>query len=80
LTTPREGDAVIAREPTVKAVEDLAGRSVALLQFTPSHGMLIDALDNSSLTARRKDSVKLVFINAEEGTAGVRAALESGRR
>jgi outer membrane protein OmpA-like peptidoglycan-associated protein/ABC-type amino acid transport substrate-binding protein len=72
------GDAVIARDPAVKAVEDLAGRSVALLQFTPSHGMLIDAIDNSSLTARRKDSVKMVFINAEEGTAGVRAALESG--
>ncbi|MCM8595441.1 phosphate ABC transporter substrate-binding/OmpA family protein [Accumulibacter sp.] len=72
------GDAVIARDPSVKAIEDLAGRSVALLQFTPSHGMLIDALDNSSLTARRKDSVKMVFINAEEGTAGVRAAIESG--
>ena len=72
------GDAVIASDPAVKSIEDLAGRSVALLQFTPSHGMLIDALDNSSLTARKKESVKLVFINAEEGTAGVRAALESG--
>jgi outer membrane protein OmpA-like peptidoglycan-associated protein/ABC-type nitrate/sulfonate/bicarbonate transport system substrate-binding protein len=72
------GDAVIARDAAVRAVEDLAGRSVALLQFTPSHGMLIDALDNSSLTARKKDSVKMVYINAEEGTAGVRAALESG--
>lgn len=72
------GDAVIARDPAVKSIEDLAGRSVALLQFTPSHGMLIDAIDNSSLTARKKDSVKMVFINAEEGTAGVRAALEAG--
>ncbi|HRD93182.1 MAG TPA: phosphate ABC transporter substrate-binding/OmpA family protein [Accumulibacter sp.] len=72
------GDAVIASDPAVKAIEDLAGRSVALLQFTPSHGMLIDALDNASLTARKKESVKIVFINAEEGTAGVRAALESG--
>ena len=78
LTTGQGGDAVIARDPAVRAVEDLAGRSVALLQFTPSHGMLIDALDNSSLTARKKDSVKMVYINAEEGTAGVRAALESG--
>lgn len=72
------GDAVIASDPAVKAIEDLAGRSVALLQFTPSHGILIDALDNASLTARKKESVKIVFINAEEGTAGVRAALESG--
>jgi NitT/TauT family transport system substrate-binding protein len=61
------GDAVIARDAAVKAVEELAGRSVALLQFTPSHGMLIDAIDNSSLTARKKESIKMVFINAEEG-------------
>jgi outer membrane protein OmpA-like peptidoglycan-associated protein/ABC-type amino acid transport substrate-binding protein len=72
------GDAVIARDPAIRSIEDLAGRSVALLQFTPSHGMLIDAIDNSSLTARKKESVKTVFINAEEGTAGVRAAYESG--
>ena len=72
------GDAVIARDPAIRSIEDLAGRSVALLQFTPSHGMLIDAIENSSLTARKKESVKTVFINAEEGTAGVRAALESG--
>ncbi len=73
------GDAVIARDPAVRSIEDLAGRSVALLQFTPSHGMLIDAIDNSSLSARKKESIKTVFINAEEGTAGVRAAFESGK-
>ena len=73
------GDAVIAKDPAIRSIEDLAGRSVALLQFTPSHGMLIDAIDNSSLSARKKESVKTVFINAEEGTAGVRAAYESGK-
>ncbi|MBS1198513.1 MAG: OmpA/MotB domain protein [Proteobacteria bacterium] len=72
------GDAVISRDPAVRTIEDLAGRSVALLQYTPSHGMLIDAIENSSMTAKKKASVKMVFINAEEGTAGVRAALESG--
>jgi len=72
------GDAIIARDPAIRSVEDLAGKTVALLQFTPSHGMLIDAIDNSSLTARKKESIKTVFINAEEGTAGVRAAYESG--
>jgi outer membrane protein OmpA-like peptidoglycan-associated protein/ABC-type nitrate/sulfonate/bicarbonate transport system substrate-binding protein len=71
-------DAVITKNPAIKTIEDLAGHSVAVLQFTPSHGMLIDAIENSSMTARKKDSVKFVFINAEEGTAGVRAALESG--
>lgn len=71
-------DAVIAKDPAIRTIEDLADRSVAVLQFTPSHGMLIDAIENSSMTARKKGSVKFVFINAEEGTAGVRAALESG--
>ncbi len=40
--------------------------------------MVIDAVDNSSLSARKKTSVDYVFINADEGTAGVRAAFESG--
>jgi outer membrane protein OmpA-like peptidoglycan-associated protein/ABC-type nitrate/sulfonate/bicarbonate transport system substrate-binding protein len=71
-------DAVIAKDPNIRSIEDLAGKSVALLQFTPSHGLLLDAIENSSLTGKRKASVKLVFINADEGTAGVRAALESG--
>ncbi len=71
-------DAIIARDASITRVEDLADRSIALLQFTPSDGMTIDALENSSLTARKRQSVRYVYINAEEGTAGVRAALESG--
>lgn len=71
-------DAIIARDRAIARVEDLADRSIALLQFTPSDGMVIDAIENSSLSARKKTSVKYVYINAEEGTAGVRAALESG--
>lgn len=72
------GDAIISRNPAITRVEDLADHSIALLQFTPSDGMTIDALENSSLTARKKASVRYVYINAEEGTAGVRAALEAG--
>jgi NitT/TauT family transport system substrate-binding protein len=72
-------DAIIARDPAIQRVEDLAGKSVALLQFTPSHGMVIDAIENSSLSARKKQSVKMVYVNAEEGTAGVRAMLEGGQ-
>lgn len=71
-------DAIIARDPGITRVEDLAGKKIALLQYTPSDGMTIDAIDNSSLSARRKDSVRYVYVNAEEGTAGVRAVLESG--
>ncbi len=73
------GDAIVARDPNVRTVEDLAGKKVALLQFTPSHGLLIDAINNSSLSAKKKASIQMVFINADEGTAGVRAAFESGK-
>ena len=71
-------DAVIARDPSIRRVEDLVGKKVALLQYTPSHGMLIDALENSSLTARQRTQVEMVYIQAEEGTAGVRAAFNAG--
>ncbi|MEM7609554.1 MAG: phosphate ABC transporter substrate-binding/OmpA family protein [Myxococcota bacterium] len=72
------GDAIIARDPAIRNVEDLVGKKVALLEFTPSHGMLIDAIQNSSLTERQKSRIEYVFINVDEGTAGVRAALEGG--
>jgi hypothetical protein len=71
-------DAIIARDPSIRRVEDLVGKKIALLQYTPSHGMVIDALENSSLTARQRTQVEMVYINAEEGTAGVRAAFTAG--
>ena len=72
-------DAIIARDSGIRRVEDLAGKKVALLQYTPSHGMVIDAVDNSSLSARKKQSINYVYINVDEGTAGVRAAFVSGQ-
>ncbi|MBI2378451.1 MAG: OmpA family protein [Deltaproteobacteria bacterium] len=74
----RGADAVIAKDAAIQRIEDLAGKRVALLQFTPSHGMVTDAIENSSLTARKKQSIQMVYINADEGTAGVRAAFEGG--
>ncbi|MEQ1514583.1 MAG: phosphate ABC transporter substrate-binding/OmpA family protein [Lysobacteraceae bacterium] len=74
----RGADAIIAKDPSIRSVEDLAGKKLALLQFTPSHGMSIDAIDNSALSARKKQTVEYVYIAAEDGLAGVRAALESG--
>jgi NitT/TauT family transport system substrate-binding protein len=72
------GDAIVAKDPNIRSVEDLAGKTVALLQYTPSDGLTIDAIDNSSMTAKAKKSVKFVYVNADEGTGGVRATLESG--
>jgi outer membrane protein OmpA-like peptidoglycan-associated protein len=40
--------------------------------------MLIDAIENSSLSARAQQSIQMVFINADEGMTGVGAALNSG--
>jgi len=73
------GDAVIARDRNLTRIEDLAGKKIALLQYTPSDGMVIDAVENSSLSPRKKQSIDYVYINADEGTAGVRAAFESGQ-
>lgn len=72
-------DAIIARDKSIQSIEDLAGKKVGLLQFTPSDGMVIDAINNSALSKRKRQSVEFVYVNVEEGTAGVRAALESGR-
>ncbi|MED5372134.1 MAG: phosphate ABC transporter substrate-binding/OmpA family protein [Myxococcota bacterium] len=72
-------DAIIAKDSNIQSIEDLADKKIALLQYTPSDGMVIDAIDNSAMSARKKNSVDLVYINAEEGTAGVRAAFESGQ-
>ncbi len=72
------GDAIIASDPAIRRVEDLVGKKIALLQYTPSHGMTIDAIENSSLTARQKSQIQYVYINPDEQLAGVRAALESG--
>lgn len=71
-------DAIVANAPGIRRVEDLAGKKVALLEFTPSHGLLIDAIENSSMSARAKASVQMVFINMDEGMAGIAAALNSG--
>ena len=72
-------DAIIARDKNIQSIEDLAGKKIGLLQFTPSDGMVIDAINNSALSKRKRQSIDFVYVNVEEGTAGVRAALEGGR-
>ncbi|HEY4039346.1 MAG TPA: phosphate ABC transporter substrate-binding/OmpA family protein [Burkholderiaceae bacterium] len=73
-------DAIIARDPNITRVEDLVGKKIALLKYTPSHGLLIDTIKNSSLNAKQKAGIldNLVYVNADDGTAGVRAAFDAG--
>ena len=74
----RGGDAIIARGD-IRSVEDLAGKKVALLQYTPSDWLFVNALENSSLSARKRGTVEPIYINPDEGTPGVRAAFVSGQ-
>jgi NitT/TauT family transport system substrate-binding protein len=67
-------DAIITKDPSINSVEDLAGKNIGLLQFTPSHGMTIDAINNSSLSAKKKASIRYTYIDADKGTPGVRDA------
>lgn len=72
----RGGDAVVARGD-INSIEDLAGKKVALLQYTPSDWLLRYAIDQSSLSGKKKSSIDYVYVNAAEGTAGVRSAFVS---
>ena len=73
----RGGDAIIARGD-IRSVEDLAGKKVALLQYTPSDWLFVNALENSSLSARKRQTVEPIYVAAEAGTAGVRTAFLAG--
>ncbi|MCK6527221.1 phosphate ABC transporter substrate-binding/OmpA family protein [Myxococcota bacterium] len=75
----RGADMLVA-DTGIGRVEDLLGKKVALVQFTPSHWMLDYAIDNSALLAPQKKALRnnLVFVGADEGTPGVRAMFESG--
>src|SRR5215210_2169998 len=45
----RGGDAIVV-DPSIKRVEDLKGKKIALALFTPSHWLLESSLKNSGLT------------------------------
>ena len=74
----RGGDGVVARGD-INTVEDLAGHKVALLQYTPSDWLLRWALGQSSLSGKKLASIDYVYVAAEDGTAGVKAAFTSGQ-
>jgi NitT/TauT family transport system substrate-binding protein len=69
-------DAVIAKGD-IHSIEDLAGHSVGFVQYTPSHMVLQHAIEQSSLTARKRQTIDQKFING--GTPEVRAAFEGGQ-
>lgn len=72
----RGSDAIIAKGD-VNSVEDLANKSIGLVQYTPSHMTLVHAIEQSSLTARKRQTITYNYING--GTPDVRAAFEGGQ-
>jgi NitT/TauT family transport system substrate-binding protein len=52
----RGGDAIVAG-PGISRVEDLRGKKIALVQFTPSHWLLEYSLQNSSLSAQDVNAI-----------------------
>ena len=73
----RGADAIVAREG-INSVEDLAGKKVGLLQFTPSHWMLDYAIENSSMSKREKKSLRDSLIFSQGDIAEIRAMLKTG--
>lgn len=73
----RGGDAIVAND-SIKKVEDLKGKKIALVQFTPSHWLLENVLRESSLTEADKNDIrsKLVFT---QDVPSARAAFIAGQ-
>src|SRR3990170_3483036 len=70
----RGGDGVVSRVE-IKSVEDLKGRSVAVIEFSPSHWLVLYLLAQSGLSNQDRKSVQLKYFGEP---AAVKAAFTSG--
>jgi len=77
IDNTRGADAIVARKG-IDSVEDLAGKKVGLLQFTPSHWMLDYAIENSSMSKREKKALRESLIFSQGDLAEIRAMLKGG--
>ncbi|MBI2443778.1 MAG: ABC transporter substrate-binding protein [Candidatus Magasanikbacteria bacterium] len=73
----RGGDALVA-DTDIKRVEDLKGKKISLVQFTPSHWLLETALRSSQLTETEQQKIRdgLVFT---QDVQTARAAFAAGQ-
>ena len=62
----RGADGVIAKQG-VNSVEDLAGKSVAFAQYTPSHFLLWNGLKNSGLSTEQRNEIFSKAIHTKDG-------------
>ncbi len=74
----RGADAIVARAG-IDSVEDLAGKKVGLLEFTPSHWMLDYAIENSSMSKRQKTQLRDSLVFSQGDLAEIRSMLKAGQ-
>lgn len=78
LDNTRGADACISADPSIKSIEDLPGKTVVFLQGTPSHAMVVDAINNATLTPRDRKQIKFKEVSPDKGTDEVAAIYAAG--
>ena len=73
----RGGDAIVA-DQSVKTIEDLRGKKIALVQYTPSHWFLESAFKDSKLTEPEKEQLRKNLIFTQD-VPSARAAFTAGQ-
>ncbi|MBI4250185.1 ABC transporter substrate-binding protein [Candidatus Uhrbacteria bacterium] len=73
----RGGDAIVA-DKSIGKIEDLKGKKISLVQYTPSHWLLESLLNTSSLTAEEKEEIRKNLVFSQD-TMTARAAFISGQ-
>lgn len=71
-------DAIIARDPSIQRIEDLVGKKIGLIEGTPSHGLIIYAVNNSSLPKSKKRAILDNLVKINGGLSDVQSAFEGG--
>lgn len=73
----RGGDALVV-DKEIKTVEDLKGKKISLVQYTPSHWLLENLLKNSSLSNEDKAEIRKNLIFSQD-VPTARAAFVAGQ-
>src|SRR5579862_2278314 len=71
------GDAIVT-DDSIRRVEDLAGKKIALVQFTPSHWLLEYNISNSSLSPDEQKRIMTNLVNSDSEEAA-RDAFDANR-
>jgi len=72
----RGGDAIVA-DQSIKRIEDLKGKKIALVQYTPSHWLLESMLKTSALSTADKEEIRKQLVFTQD-VPSARIAFTSG--